>query len=113
MSLAIITLLPILAGFGLLYWGSTLVDDEWLLRLIFQFLFIPLCWISVNLGVIDAKIVYSSDVELVSTLSQLVEYLGYVFFIVGVYYFFRTCKKIYDNVRKGRADREAERHGEG
>jgi hypothetical protein len=111
MSLAIITLLPVLVGFGLLYWGSLLSDDDWFLRLAFQLLFIPLCWLSINLGVINAKIVYASDIELVTAISSMAEYLGYLFLVVGVYYFFRTLGMVHDIIMQKKADKEDEMHG--
>jgi hypothetical protein len=104
-----IILVPILAAFGLLYWSSQLEDDDYaILKLLFQFFFIPLVWVSVHLAVIDVSINYASNTALVTLLTEFVYYLGWVVFIIGVYYAFIIFRNIYNMIlQKREAKKEA------
>lgn len=97
MGLDTIILVPILAGIGLLYWSSLLEDDDYaILKLLFQLMYIPLVWLSIHLSIIDVSINYASNTDLVTTLSNIVYYLGWIVFIIGVYHAFI----IFNNIRK-------------
>lgn len=97
MGLDTIILIPILAAIGLLYWSSLLESDDYaILKLLFQLLYIPLVWLSIHLAIIDVSINYSSNSDLVTTLTSFVYYLGWVVFIIGVYHAFI----IFNNIRK-------------
>lgn len=111
MSLSMITLLPLLAGFGFLYWADQLDEEHQILKLIFQLFFIPLVFISINFALIDASMVYSSNPELVERLANLTFYLGWLFFGVGVYLCFLVVGRIYDFLSQRKREREEEKYG--
>jgi len=95
MSMAMITFIPLAIALGFLYWASLLDDEHQILGLVFQLFFIPLSWVSINFALIDARLIYSSDVELVSGLGDLIYYLGWIFFIVGAYLVYNLFMNIY------------------
>jgi hypothetical protein len=106
MGLDTIVIIPLLAAFGLLYWASQLEDEDYaILKLLFQFLFIPLVWLSVHIAVIDISINYASNTDLVSALADFVYYLGWVVFIIGVYYAFIIFKNVRNIVLQKKEDR--------
>ena len=97
MTMDTIILIPLIAAVGLLYWASQLEDEDYMiLKLLFQFMFIPLVWVSTHLAIIDVSINYASNSALVVLLADFVYYLGWVVFIIGVYYAFI----IFNNIRK-------------
>ena len=84
-----IILIPLLAAFGFLFWANQLEDEDYaILKLLFQFLFIPLVWLSIHLAIIDVSINYASNSDLIVLLTDFVYYLGWIVFIIGVYYAF-------------------------
>ena len=110
MSLAILTLLPVLAGLGLIYWSSVLEDEQAVFKLFLQILFLPLLLLSINFGVIDARLLYGADSELVVLLAQFAYYVGWVIFIVGAYLFFKLGGEIKDWFIERKARRESEKY---
>ena len=110
MSIALITALPLLAGFGLLYWSSLLDDDEWFLKLAFRFMFIPVLFLSIDFAIIDARLLYGADSVLVVTLTEFAYYFGWLLFGVGVYYCFVALNKAYDIVQQKKADKESAKY---
>ena len=106
MSLALLIFVPVFVAFGFLYWGSLLSDDDWFLKRVFQLFFIPLAWLSLNFAVIYIKLVYSSDVELVALLGDFVEYLGYVFFMIGVYYVIKIMIEVKNGLSMSRQNKK-------
>lgn len=111
MSLAMITFVPLAIGLGFLYWASQLDEEHHVLQLVFQLLFIPLCWISINFALIDARLIYSSDAELVKGLADMVFYLGWVFFIIGAYIVYRLFVTIKDWILQKKMEKEEEDYG--
>lgn len=109
MSLGIIVLLPVLAGVGFLYWASQLEED--VLKTLLQILFLPLLLLSIHFGVIDARLLYGADSELVQQLAMFAYYLGWIIFIVGAYLFFRLLGRIRDWFITRKKDREDEKYG--
>lgn len=111
MSMDIIILLPILSGFGLLYWASQLEDEDYsILRMLFQLMFLPLTWLSIHFAVIDATITYASNTDLVSLLGDFVWYTGWLVFIVGAVWAFIVMKRVYELIMQKRRQREEERY---
>ena len=111
MGINMIILLPIVAGFGLLYWASQLEEDQAILKLMFQLMFIPLIWISSHFAVIDAQINYGSNEAMVTLLSDFVYYLGWVFFIVGAYICLRIFLEIKDWFVTRKKKKQEEKYG--
>ena len=112
MGLDTIILIPILTALGFLYWASQLEDEFYaILKLLFQFLFIPLSWLSIHLAIIDVSINYASNTALVNLLADFVYYLGWVVFIIGVYYCFVIFRNVVAVIQQKRKDKEEERHG--
>lgn len=111
MSMNIIILLPILSGFGFLYWASQLEDEDYsIIRLLFQLMFIPLMWISINFAAIDASITYASNTDLVSLLGDFVYYTGWIAFIVGAALSFIVLKRLYELIRQKKQSKENEKY---
>jgi len=112
MTMDTIILVPLISAIGLLYWSSQLDGDDYaILKLLFQFLFIPLVWISIHFAIIDVSINYASNVDLINLLSEFTYYLGWVVFIIGVYYAFIVFKQVYNIILSRKKAREEERHG--
>jgi hypothetical protein len=102
-----IIFIPLLAAFGFLYWASQLEDEDYaVLKLLFQFLFIPLIWLSIHFAIIDASINYASEPALVELLADVVYYLGWIVFIIGVYYAFIIFKNVRDIILTKRQERK-------
>lgn len=111
MSMGFIILLPVLVGFGLLYWSSMLDGEDFdVLKLLFRLLFIPLVFLSINFAVIDASLTYASDSALVAMLGSFSEYLGYLFMLVGLYFIYLLAKGILNNIVENKRRREEDRH---
>jgi hypothetical protein len=109
MSMDVLVLLPVLAGFGFLYWGSQ-VEDAFL-KLLFQLLFLPSVLFSVLLGVIDVRLLYASDSELVVALSTFTYILGWIIFIVAAYIIYRLFMFLKDMFLQKKKDKEEELYG--
>ena len=105
-------LLPILSGIGLLFWSDQVKDEHPILSLIFQLMFIPLVFLSVHLGIIEASISYASDAELVETLSDISYYFGWLMFGIGAYYAFVIMGKAKDIVMQKRAEKRQRQYGD-
>ena len=106
MSMDLIILLPVLTGFGLLYWADQLSEEYAVLRLMFQLMFLPLMWIGIHLAIVDIQLVYASNTELIKTLSELVSYLGWVFFIIGGFILYRLLMGVKDFMLKKKQEKE-------
>lgn len=106
MSMAIIILLPILTGFGLLYWASEIEDR--LMKLFFRILFLPLVLLSIHFAIIDATIVYGSNTELIKTLADFVTYTGWIIFIFGAYLCYTVIAEVYQYLKL----RREQKHGD-
>ena len=94
MSLAIIVGLPLLAGFGLLYWADQVKEDAPILALVFQLMFLPCIFLSITFAVQYLTLVYGAYSDMVITLSEFAYYFGWLFFIVGLYLLYVLVKKI-------------------
>lgn len=111
MSLAIITILPLLAGFGFLYWASQL-DEEWaILKLMFHLFFLPLTFLSIHLAIIDATILYGADQTLIAQLGLFVEITGYVMFLVGLYILYKIIVAIKEFLMRRKEQKKEELYG--
>jgi hypothetical protein len=106
-----IVLLPILAGIGLLYWSDQIKEENDLLKNLFRLIFLIMILLSLNLAVIDAKLNYAADSELVSSLADMVWYTGWIIFIVGCYYFFKILGSIYAWYGFKKQEKENEKYG--
>ena len=111
MSLSMIIFLPIAIGFGFLYWASQLDENHPILALAFQLFFIPLAWISINFALINARLIYSADSELITSLGDLIYYLGWMLFIVGAYLVYNICLNLYDMFLERKRVKEEEKYG--
>lgn len=106
MSMTMIILLPVIAGLGLLYWAESIKEEQEYLATAFRFMFLPLIFLSIHFAVIDATLTYASDSDLVALLGDMSYYLGWLMFIVGVYYCFIAMAKAYDIVLQKRAEKQ-------
>ena len=104
----VIVLIPVLIGIGLFFWAEQVRDKHPILALLFQLMFIPLVYLTVDLAMTYVSVVYAANSEIVRVLGDVVYYLGWVIFIIGVYYCFVVMGKIYDIVRQRNNDKEAE-----
>ena len=95
MSSTITIGLPLLVGFGFLYWSSLLDEDAEVLKLLFRFLFIPFAWLSIHIAVVYARLDYLADPELVEILADLVYYSSIILYLVGFYYLFMIVVNVY------------------
>lgn len=111
MSLSIIVLLPVLVGFGLLYWSSLLSEDYELLGMVFQLMFLPLSLLSIQFGIIDATIIYASDSVLVEQLGMFAYYLGWLIYGVGAFILMVIVLKVKDMLLAKRAAKQEEKYG--
>lgn len=109
MALEIIVLIPILTGFGLLYWAEQSEDN--ILKLMFRLIFLPLVWLSIHLAFIDITILYASNADLILTLTELITYTTWVFFIVGAYILYKLLMQVKDWLAKKKSEREDELYG--
>jgi hypothetical protein len=110
MSLSMIIFLPVVVAFGFLYWAEQLDEEHGILKLMFQLFFIPLVWIAVNFAVINVRIIYSSDSELVGLLGDFTYYLGWVFFIVGAYIVYNIFIRLKDFIQQRKSEKESEKY---
>ena len=111
MAMNMIIFLPIACAFGLLYWADQLDEEHEILRLIFQFAFVPLFFLGTHLAIIDATIVYASDAQLVETLADFAYYLGWFMFIIGVYWIFIIFKRVYNLIMQRKAEKHEAKDG--
>jgi hypothetical protein len=112
MSMNIIILLPVLAGFGLLYWAKCIEEEHEYLALAFQFMFLPLTFLAIHLAVVDATITYAADTELVTTLANMSYYLGWLLFIIGIYYSFVAMGKAYNLVLQKKQEKQEAKYND-
>jgi hypothetical protein len=105
-------LLPIISGIGLLFWSDQVKEEHPILSLIFQLMFIPLVFLSVHLGVIEATLTYAADTQLVETLTEVSYYFGWLMFGIGVYYAFIIMGKAKDIVLQKRAEKHQRKYGD-
>ena len=112
MTDSLIILLPLLFAFGLLYWSS-LLDEDNILKLVFQGLFIPMFWVSAHFAVMFANINYPLNSELVSSLADFSWYLGFIMLGWGIVYVFKILKRVYDLVMGYFFNKKQERYGDG
>jgi hypothetical protein len=113
MLLGLLIFLPIIIGFGLMYWGSQLEEDHWFLKLLFQMLFLPLVLISINFGVLGTMQLYPSNFELVNLLTDVAYYTSWTLALVGFYsclYIIWMVVKVTNAAGKLKQD---EKYGEG
>lgn len=85
MFLIAIVLLPLIVGFGLLYWAFQLSEEHATLKGFFQLLFIPLTLLSILLGIDSVGYFYPQATDLVSQLGNFTEYISYLLYVVGAY----------------------------
>jgi hypothetical protein len=104
-----IILIPIACAFGFLYWASQL-DDDSILKLLLQLMFIPLILISINLGVMYVRLDYADDAATIQALADFSYYLGWIIFIIGGYYAFWVMGKVKDFILQKREQKEAEKY---
>ena len=109
MTDSLVIALPLLIGFGLLYWSSQL-DEENILILIFQGLFIPLSWLSIHFAVMFASINYALNPEIIELLANLSYYLGWLMFIFGIVYIFKIGQVIYQTVNGSVSNKQGEKY---
>jgi len=107
-----IILIPLMSGFGLLFWADMVKEEHPILTLMLQFMFIPLIFLSVNLGVEEAAITYASNTALVATLADITYYFGWLMFGIGLYYAFVIMGKAKDVVMQKRAERYNKKYGD-
>ena len=116
MSEPSLILLPILIGLGFLYWASQLENDP-ILQFIFRLFFIPSILLSVNMGLIFARLSYAADTELISLLADLAYYVTLLLYGIGVYYLILIMGMIRDIWLQKKADKggrnDSFRHGRG
>jgi hypothetical protein len=111
MSLLFLSIVPLVVGFGFLYWADQLDVEHDILKLFFQLLFLPLTFLSINFSVIYARLVWAADSELVDLLSLSVEILGWVMFVVGAYLCFILFMRVKDVVLRKRQAKMEEKYG--
>lgn len=107
-----IVLIPLISGFGLLFWADMNKEEHPILCLMFQLMFIPLIFLTVKLGIAEATISYSSNADLVSTLADVTYYFGWLMFGIGAYYAFIIMGKAKDIVMQKRAERYNKKYGD-
>ncbi len=107
-----IILLPIISGFGLLFWADMVKEEHPMLTLMLQFMFIPLTFLSVQLGVEQVAISYASDSAMVETLTNVSYYIGWLMFGIGAYYAFVIMGKARDIVIQKRSDKQDKMYGD-
>lgn len=112
MSFASLTLAPLIFGFGLLYWSSTIEEENNLLKHLFRLMFFPLMLLTLHLGILDVGLNYSADAETVALLGDIVWYIGLMIYIIGAYYFFVVLGKLKDWFMEKRESKEREKYGE-
>ena len=111
MSMGFIIWLPLLAGFGFLYWSSLLDGEDWdVFKLMLRLMFLPLTFLSIHFAIIDATLTYASNSDLVSTLAMFAEYLGYLMYLVGLYILYVLIKGVVRNLQGKKMSEEADRH---
>lgn len=107
-----IVLIPLISGIGLIFWSSEVKDEHPLLALMLQLMFIPLTFLTIQLGIIETSISYASNTELVSTLSNISYYFGWLMYGVGAYYLFVVMGKVLDVVRQKKAEKDNKTYGD-
>jgi len=110
MSSTTTILIPLLVGFGFLYWSTILSEDEEILKLVLRLFFIPSALLSLHLAVIYSSLDYLGDAELVTVLSNSALYLSWILLIVGIYYLFMIFKGVYDAIISYVAKKKAEQY---
>jgi hypothetical protein len=111
MSLLLLSLFPLAAGFGFLYWADQLDVEHDILKLFFQLLFLPLTFLSINFAVIYARLVWAADAELVSLLGISVTILGWIMFIIGAYLVYILFMRVKDVVLRKKQEKMEEKYG--
>ena len=106
MSMDFIIILPLVFGFGLLYWANGITNEDNILKHFFRLMFFPLMLLSLHFAIIDATLTYASDPALVELISLSVSILGYMIFIIGVYYAFYVLGRVKDFITQKKADNE-------
>ena len=107
-----IVLMPIIAGIGLIFWSDSIKPEYPFMAFMLQLMFIPLIFITVQLGIIEASITYASNIELVETLADISYYIGWLMYGIGAYYLFVVMGKALDVVRQRKAERDNEKYGD-
>lgn len=110
MSSTTTILLPILVGFGMLFWSSMLSEEEEDLKLIFRLFFIPCVWLSLHIATIYAHLDYTADSELIIILSDIVKYTSWLIWIIGAYYIFFILKKLYDVIMNNKTKEASDKY---
>jgi hypothetical protein len=105
-------LIPLITGVGFIFWANDLKEEHPFLALLLQLMFIPLVFLSIHLAVIQATILYSSNAQLVTTLTSMVEYLSWILFGIGAYYLFIAMGRAKDMVMKKRQDDYNKKYGD-
>ena len=108
MSFDSLIILPIAIGFGLLYWSSLIDENHPILKLMLQFMFFPLIFLSIQLSVVSATLLYSADSTLVTNLSEFAYYTGWLMYAVGVYYMFAILKTLWDMFQTKKQQKDSE-----
>jgi len=111
MSLAIIVGLPLLAGFGLLYWADQIREGSPLLALVFQLMFLPSVWLSITFGVEYLALVYGSASDMTVTLAEFASYLGWILFLIGLILLYGIVKEIVSWFNKKKQKKQEELYG--
>ena len=112
MTDTIVVFIPMLFAFALLYWGSQLEEDN-ILRLIFQALVIPLFWISAHFATIFASVNYASYPEIVITLADFTYYTSFLLYVWGAVYLFKIVKASIETIMGHFQKKKQERYDDG
>jgi hypothetical protein len=107
-----IVLMPIIAGIGLIFWSDSIKPEYPFMAFMLQLMFIPLIFLSVHLGIIEASITYASNSALVETLSNVAYYIGWLMWGIGIYFAFVIMGKAYDIVRQKKAEKNNRKYGD-
>ena len=107
----LITIIPLITGFGFLYWAEQLDEDLWYLKMSFHLLFIPLAWLSVDLSLSVVRVLYGGDSQWIERMGLYVNILGWIFFIIGAAYILRLLLSIKTYLQHKKIEREDERYG--
>lgn len=111
MGFEIIAILPLIAGFGFLYWGSQLEEDYNILKLMFQLFFLPLCFLSIHLCIIAVTLLYGSDNATITQLGLFVQILGYVMFLIGLFLLYKIVMEVKDFLLRKKQEKQEEMYG--
>ena len=94
-----IIILPLLVGFGCLYWSSLLDTEHAILQLILQLIFLPFALISINISAAVISIDYASNATIVQALASFSLYLSWIMFAIGCYLAFTLMYRLYTMVK--------------